>query len=106
MKKKQHIDERLIHAARRNAEKIANSDFFLVLFNDKMLEDPTPLLQMGLAVYMDKPIYLLVPQDTPIPENLRRMARKIEYYWANPDDMSSIENATSKLIKRVSEEHQ
>lgn len=96
--KHKDIDEKLKEAARRNAEKIAGSHVFLALFNEKMLDDPICLLQMGLAIYMDKPIYLLVPQDTPIPENLRRVARKIEYFWRNPNDMSSIEKATEKLL--------
>lgn len=95
------VDKELKDAARRSADKIAESDFFMVLFNDAMVEEVLPLIQMGLAMYMDKPIFLLVPEGAAIPENLRKVAQGIETYRRTPDDVSSIERATERLIGRI-----
>ena len=101
--KDSELDQKLKEASERSAAAIAGSAAFVAIFNKSGLSDPVYLLQMGLAVYMDKPIYLLVPQDAVIPENLRRLARKIEYFWRNPDDMSSIRAATEKLLSDLRE---
>lgn len=91
-------DEKLREAVRENLDKISGSDMFLVLFNESMADEVIPLIQMGVAVYLDKPIYLLVPESCvlKIPQNLRAMAQRIEVY---PDgDIDGIQAATTKLL--------
>lgn len=92
------IDEHLRQAAKRNAEMIGGSAVFLALFNESMVEEVIPLIQMGLAVYLDKPIVLLVPNGVRIPRNLRRMARRIEYFERSVDP-TSIQEATERLMQ-------
>ncbi len=96
------IDQRLKEAAKRSAEKISKSAAFIALFNEAMLDDPICLIQMGIAIYMDKPIYLLVPEGCEIPANLRRVAVGIEYFRRDPNDMESIGKATERLLKDMS----
>jgi hypothetical protein len=88
-------DERLKAAARESADKIAGSSAFLVLFNERMIEDPMPLLQMGLAIYMDKPIALIVPEGATLPNNLCKLAERIEYYES--EDEASVGQAVERL---------
>src|SRR5262245_30462103 len=89
---------RLRDAAKRNAEAITGSAVFVCLFSKSMLEDPISLMQMGIAVYADKPIYILVEDSRvlDISENLRRMARGLEVYKA--DDEESFNQATLRLM--------
>ena len=101
--KENEIDQKFKEAAARSAEKISDSASFLVLFNETMLKDPLCLMQMGLAIYMDKPIYLLVLEGAEIPLNLRRIAVRIEYFKRDPTDMESIGKATERLLKDLDE---
>ncbi len=99
-----NIDKRLKQVAKEMAEKVSDSNVFLVMFNESMIEEVAPLIQMGLAVYMDKPIYLLVPEAdvATLPENLKRLARGIEVYDRTlPQELmlSSMQAATMRLLE-------
>jgi len=63
-----------------------------------MIEEVLPVLQMGLAVYLDKPIVILAPRGTLIPGNLRAMATAIEEF--DPADPDTLLAATERLAKR------
>lgn len=89
------IDEKIKKFTKESFEKIGKSDVFVVLFNEKMVDQVIPLIQMGLAVYLDKPIKLLVPKGIQIPANLRTMSVGLAYY--DPDGENSLEEATKKL---------
>ncbi len=89
-------DKALKEAARRNFEMISGSKTFCVLFNEKMLDEVIPLMQMGLAVYLDKPIVILAPKGSLIPQNLRAMAVGIAEF--DPNDEKSLEAAAQRLI--------
>ena len=71
--------------ARRTREALASSDTFLGLVTPNWLADPTCWAQLGLAVALDKPIYLLVKEGTVINENFRRLAKRIEFFRADED---------------------
>lgn len=62
-----------------------------------MVDEVLPLIQMGLAVYLDKPIVILAPKGSLIPANLRAMATAIEDF--DPTDPASIEAATERLVR-------
>jgi hypothetical protein len=93
------IDERLREAARKTYQELGKSDVFILVFNEKMVDEVIPLIQMGLAVYMDKPIEILVPKGARIPGNLRTMAVAIEEY--DPDDESTLAGAIERLSKKT-----
>lgn len=68
-------------------EKIRATDTFVAMCNGTF-DDPLMLMQMGVAIFLDKPIMLVVNRDTPVPENLKKVAQKIEYAdWSDPEDM-------------------
>lgn len=97
------IDKRLLAAAKESAERIEQSEIFMALFNDAMRSDPVCLMQIGLAIYMDKPIFVLVPEGTEIPNNLLSVARRIEYFKGDAKDMTSIKQATDRLLRDYKE---
>ena len=93
------VSRELRAAAKRNAALIEGSRFFLVLYNEKMLEEVIPIIQMGLAVYLDKPVVLLVPTGATVPMNLRRLALDIAEY--DRDDPASMETAMQQLSRTL-----
>lgn len=97
MKDKDMAD--LADALYRNRKAIANSHVFLVLFNEKMTDEAVPLIQVGLALYMDKPIVVLCPESkaAAIPDNLRKLARGIATY--KDGDMDAMTWAAKKLLE-------
>ena len=70
----------------RLAEKLLQSKIYMALVTKNFLKDERCALEIGLAVLLDKPIYLVVKEGTSIPENLKKIAQKIEYY-RGPDDI-------------------
>jgi hypothetical protein len=101
--KEPKFSEEFKQSVREVADKISDSAAFLCLFNEHMIEEIHPLIQMGLAVYMDKPIYLVMPEvRLPfVPENLRKLAKGIETYDDTlPQDLmkTAIEAAVTRLL--------
>lgn len=91
------VDKALRDAVRRNYEGLSGSTTFCLLFNERMLEEVIPVIQMGLAVYLDKPIVILAPKGALIPANLRAMATAIEEF--DPKDEASLHAATERLVR-------
>ncbi len=77
--------------------KLDACDVFLSIVTEHYLRDADALLQLGMAVALDKPIYLLVREGTVLPENFRRLARGIET-WKTAEDM---ELAAKRLLERA-----
>lgn len=73
---------------------LKSSKIFLGIGTEEYYKDPVSMLQIGMAVLMDKPIYLLVPHGTNIPRNLKVVATHIEYYGPN-----ELIEKTDKIIK-------
>jgi hypothetical protein len=96
-------DDILTRVLRDTAEKISGSDIFIALFHQDMAEEPGPLLQMGLAVYLDKPVYLLVPLSrvAALNRNLERLAQVIETYDGSLPFLErerSLQAATTRML--------
>lgn len=66
-------------ALKRNRPLIENSAVFLQLWSQKISDDPRAMLQLGLAVALDKPIYIVVPPGTrsQLSQSLQRLAAGI-----------------------------
>ena len=90
------ITKELREATQRNYEALSESKTFCLLFDEKMVEEVLPLIQMGLAVYLDKPIVILAPKGVVIPGNLRAMATAVEEFDPKKD---SLEAATERLVR-------
>ncbi len=91
------IDKALRAAVRRNFEAVGGSRTFCLLWNEKMVEEVLPILQMGLAVYLDKPIIVLLPKGQVLSANVRAMATAIEEY--DQDDAASLKAAVERLVR-------
>lgn len=93
------INKALRDATRRNFEGLSGSrTFCLLLWNEHMVEEVIPILQMGLAVYLDEPIIILLPKGQALSANVRAMATAIEEY--DPDNEASLDAAVERLVRR------
>ena len=89
------FEERQKASVKRNAEKIGNCEVFVSIVTPNYIEDPHCAMQLGLAILMDKPIRLIVEEGTKLPENLRKVADRIEFI-KGPDDVGL---AAQKLME-------
>jgi hypothetical protein len=78
-----------------------DSAVFLDLWSDVMADDPSsepvPVMQLGYAMLLDKPIVIVAPHGSRIPENVKRAARAVEFY--DRTDTSSLHAATIRAMK-------
>lgn len=96
----EQIDE-LIEAAHRNAGMIQKSAVFMQIFTPNYAHDPIALIQMALAILMDKPILILAEEGTPISDKLRRFADDISFFVSG--DQEGMKAATLKMLTRQME---
>jgi hypothetical protein len=75
---------------------VRESDVFLSIFTEEAKIAPETLLQIGIAVVHDKPIGLLVHEDTPVSEHLKKIAFGIERFSTQED----IHEATKRLLSK------
>ena len=77
-----------------------DSSVFMSLWNDAMLDpskEPVPIFQLGYAMILDKPIVIVAPHGSRIPENVKRAARAVEYF--DHGNMESLHAATLRAFK-------
>jgi hypothetical protein len=88
-------------------EGVRESSCFMQLWNDAMLDprkEPVPIFQLAYALVLDKPIILVVPHGAHVPENIKRVARALEYF--DYGDLESLHAATLRAFKAVGVEPQ
>ena len=81
---------------------VRESSCFMQLWNDAMLDparEPIPIFQLAYAMVLDKPIILVVPHGAKVPENIKRVARALEYF--DYGDTASLQAATLRAFKAV-----
>lgn len=89
----------LQHVTDDSGSKIRDSHIFISLFTAGYEREPQCALQLGIAVMLDKPIYIAAPTGTKIPENIKRLARKIEFF--DPNSPDNLKDATKRLFQDV-----
>lgn len=104
MTKEKQDDAELTEWARSVTNGIEDSAVFVsivspTLFSMEPVTDWVPIVQLGLAVVLDKPIVFLVPSGTMIPESIRRLATVIEQF--DPNDKQSFDDASRRLLTRI-----
>src|SRR5215831_14196823 len=86
--------------ARKVTEGQRASAVFCSLWSDGMRDDPgrdpIPVIQLGYAMLLDKPIVIVAPRGARVPENVKRAALAVEFY--EPDDVLSVRAATLRAI--------
>jgi hypothetical protein len=77
MSEDEEVLARIKTALDRNRAGMEDSSIFTSIWHPKTAEQVLPTIQWGLAVLLDKPVYLIVPpgREHDIPENVRRLAR-------------------------------
>jgi len=81
--------------------KIQGSKVFSSLLSKDYLENPQCLLELAMAIVMDKPIALIVMKGTKVPKNLQTVAKVIEY--VDPEIPSDMKRAVRCIGKVISE---
>ena len=84
------------------AGKMGETAICLSIFTDDYKKGIDSLLQFSVAVMMDKPIFLLVPEGTTVPERVKRVADGIEFYQKDSDG-KSIKEASIRLLRQATE---
>ena len=72
---------------------IKDAENFCSIVTDGYLSDPLCATQFGMALFMDKPIILMVKVGTPIPKRLEKVADGIVYFQDDKD----FENASMRV---------
>jgi hypothetical protein len=78
---------------------IKSSEVFVSLFTENYEKSPLCLLQLTLAIALNKPIYLLIAEGMMPSPKLMKVVDKWEFFERN--NPNSIKEATSKLLKEV-----
>jgi hypothetical protein len=79
------------------ASRMDSSAFCLTLFTENYAKGLDSLLQFAVAMMMDKPIFLLVPEGVTVPANVLKVAGGIERF--DPKDKASMTAATERLMR-------
>lgn len=95
------FNEWLKRAGKSSGDKIKDSAVFMSLFTANYEKDPLAALQLGIAIMLDKPIYILAEQGKNIPENVLRLSRGIEYF--NPAIEGDLQAAGTRLLQNAKE---
>jgi hypothetical protein len=74
---------------------------FMSLWSDTMADDPSsepvPVMQLGYAMLLDKPIIVVARHGARIPENVKRVAVAVEFY--DDGNTDSLHAATVRAMK-------
>lgn len=84
-----------------SGEKIQASTFFLSIFTDNFKQSPQCALELGIAVMLDKPIYLLAAKGTTVSPVLKKLASGIEFFEPGENEKASITAAMARLQKKM-----
>ncbi len=78
------------------AQKMGDSVICLSIFTKDYKRAIDSLLQFAVASMMDKPLYLLAPDNVTIPEHVKKIASAIEFYTEGDD--KSFQEASRRLL--------
>jgi len=91
--------EKLKKAAQQSMEKISASGTFVGICSENFAKDPVCLMQLSLAILLDKPLFLLFEHGFKPPKALIRVLEAYEFYTSG--DNESFLAASEKLMAKV-----
>lgn len=95
------IREDLCEYAEKMAKRMGESAVCLSLFTENYKKGIDSLIQLVVAIMLDKPLYLLVEKGTVVPDKIKRIADGLEYVdMENPDETFA---ATQRLLEKAKE---
>ncbi len=72
------MNETIIRPMRDDScSKIKSSDVYASIFTKNFMDNPRCLIELGLAMILDKPICIIHCDDSKIPENIKKVAKFI-----------------------------
>lgn len=86
---------------RVSGAKVKTSDVFLSIFTTHYERDPKAVLEFGIAILLDKPIFVVAPLGTKIPRSVQRIASGINFF--DPASEKSLEDAITGLSMAIGE---
>lgn len=96
----QYDFDKLREITRNSMSGIINSKVFLQIYTTTIAEDPAAALQLGLAMMLDKPIYLIVLRGAELPKNIEKVAFAIDYI-ASEADLPEAAKRISEKCKKI-----
>ncbi len=84
-----------------NFNGILKSELFVSLYTKNYINEPICFLQIGIAMLLNKPIFLLVEEGAVPSEKIMRVTDGIEYF--TKADTASLDKAMENLIKKGTE---
>lgn len=100
--KEQQFKDWLDHAGKDSGQKISDSAAFIGVGSTNYMENPLCALQLGLAILMDKPIFMIVDHDRPVPKALVKVADCIERVKMNdPRDMKRAQKSIQQFLQQL-----
>lgn len=90
--------KKMVEANEANME---SSALVLSIYSENYKKDLNGIVQIGLALVHDKPLFLLVPEGTVLGERLKRVADGVEFYREGNDE--SMQTAVRRLFQLASE---
>lgn len=92
-------------AVKKREPIIKDATIFTAIVTDNFLKNPLCALEVGLAVLMDKPIFIIVDNADKVPAHLVKIARVIERVdTSNAEEMRRVSENISKLADQVEAE--
>ena len=88
--------EYLKRVAKESNAQISESAAFLGFCIDAWVDDPCCLIQLSLAILLDKSLFLLIAKGTKVPKNLIHIMEGYEFFQVG--DEVSLKKAVSKLM--------
>ena len=83
-----------------NFDQIEANDIYLSIFTENFRDNPRCAAELGFAIMLGKPIYLMVKEGTGVPDTLSRIADGIEYF---NETKGSVKAATDRLLSFANE---
>jgi hypothetical protein len=93
-------------AVNRNAGPMEESSVFASILSGNVRADPLACLQLGMAIVMDKPLFLIVDKNMTVPKHLVKIAARIERIDVkNKNEVDRAANALGEFMKSLRGNH-
>ena len=86
-------------ALKRNSEGMDGCEIFMSLWSDNVIKDPLCLMQFGLAIMKNKPIYILAPFGADLPANIKRLAMRVIFHDGTPEGIARVASELKDIIR-------
>lgn len=84
-----------------SGEKIAGSAYVMSIFTKDYKRNPQCALELGIAIMLDKPLFIVADESTEIPQHLVKIASVIEKVRiGNTEDADRVRKSIADYLKK------